>query len=189
MLGQLASQFNAILTSVMQHTLLVASIVATFWVVQLINHLLNYRLNDFGLVPRTVHGLWGILFSPFLHSDFSHLILNTVPLFLLSLMVLVSGLAVYIKVSVFIIVVGGLLTWVLGRKAIHIGASGYIMGLWTYLLGGAWQHSGLMNIILAALCLYYFSAMIFNLFPINKTSSFEGHLFGALAGVAAVLIL
>ena len=189
MLDQLASQFSVMLTSVRQHVVLVAAIVATLWLVQCVNHLSNYRLNCFGIVPRTLRGFWGILLCPFLHGDFSHLLFNTIPLFVLSLMVLVSGLTIYIKVSGFIIVVGGLLTWVLGRKAIHVGASGYVMGLWAYLLGGAWYHFSLMTIILAILCLYYFSALFFSLFPIDKTSSFEGHLFGALAGVAAIFVV
>ncbi|HEX4045708.1 MAG TPA: rhomboid family intramembrane serine protease, partial [Gammaproteobacteria bacterium] len=87
-----------------------------------------------------------------------------------------------------IIVLGGFGTWLIGRRGTHIGASGVIMGYWAYLLFYAYQYPTAVSVALAAVCLYYFGGLFLNLFPTQVKSSWEAHLCGFLAGLAAAYI-
>ncbi|MCD6056339.1 MAG: AraC family transcriptional regulator [Gammaproteobacteria bacterium] len=164
-------------------TLLV--ILAILWGVQLVNSISGYALNQLGIYPRHLKGLIGILFSPFLHGSYGHLFLNSIPLFILTNFVLMEGWPVFISVTVTIMFIGGLLTWLMARLAYHIGASGIIMGYWGYLLVNAYYQQSMLAIVLALVCLLYFGSMWLNIFPDKSASSWEGHLFGLMAGVSA----
>jgi membrane associated rhomboid family serine protease len=188
-LANLANQFNAIIAAVSAHAVLAFEIVLALWVIQIINVCSHYALNRFGLIPRYGPGLIGIVTSPFLHGNFSHLFLNSIPLFALAALVLIQGVHVFIQVTLVIMFIGGLLVWLFGRRAVHVGASGVIMGYWAYLLVMAVHEISIMTVILAIICIYYFGSMVMNIFPTDKESSWEGHLFGAVAGVIAVYII
>jgi membrane associated rhomboid family serine protease len=188
-LADIAHQFSAIITAVSTHALLAFEIVLALWVIQIINVSVGYRLNYLGIIPRHTQGLIGIIASPFLHGNFSHLFLNSIPLFVLSALVLIGGVHQFLMITFIIMLLGGLLVWLFGRDAIHVGASGVIMGYWAYLLVNALHHFTMMTLILAAICVYYFGSMMMNLVPTDKKTSWEGHVFGALAGVAAVYLL
>ena len=156
-------------------------------------HVLNVcffrgRLNALGIFPRRRWGLIGIVCSPFLHASFSHLFLNAVVLFALGLCVLILHASYFYVIAVTVIVVGGGLTWLLGRPSIHIGASGLVMGLWSYVLCNAYVRPSLLAIIVVAVCLYYFSGLFMNLFPTDRGVSWEAHVFGFLAGIIAVFL-
>lgn len=154
------------------------------WMLHFVNKLLGYRLNHLGLLPRTGRGLIGIFFSPFLHGDSNHLFFNTFPLLILACFVLVGGQPLFWRVTFAIILLSGLLIWLLGRRAIHIGASALVTGYWGYLLMNAYHQPSLMAVVLAVVCLYYFGGLFFGLFPSEEKVSWEGHLFGCMAGVA-----
>jgi membrane associated rhomboid family serine protease len=130
--------------------------------------------------------LTGIFFAPFLHHDFNHLFFNSVPFFILTNLVLLHGQLNFYICSLIIICGGGLGVWLFGRRAVHIGASGLIMGYFGYLLAEAYYNLSAITIILAVLALYYFGGLIFALIPgARKDVSFSGHLFGFLSGVLA----
>ncbi len=188
MLETLSRQLDGILGAIAQNIWTVVLGVAVLWVIQVINLSMSYRLNRFGIIPREKMGLPGIILSPLLHADFGHLFLNTIPLFVLANLVLINGWQTFWSVTLDIVVLGGGLVWLFGRRAIHIGASGLVMGYWGYLLVSAIYHFSIMTIILAGLCVYYFGSLYMNVFPAGKRSSWEGHLFGLLAGVVAVYI-
>lgn len=92
--------------------------------IQIINSLSGYSLATFGLVPRTFSGLFGILFAPFIHGSWQHLLSNLPPLLILSALLLRGKINEYIAASLFIILSSGFIVWLIGRHAIHIGASG-----------------------------------------------------------------
>ena len=167
-------------------TLLV--ILSVLWGIQLLNSALGYQLIRLGIYPRKCSGLMGIVFSPFLHGNYSHLFLNSIPLFILANFVLINGWPAFISVTITIMLVCGVLTWLLARKAYHIGASGIIMGYWSYLLVNAYYQHSLLAIILAVVCLLYFGSMLVNVFPEKPTTSWEAHLFGLIAGIAACYV-
>ena len=179
------STLNQSITNMQSNISLVAGILLLLWTIGFINWLLGYRLNYLGIIPRNFFGLIGIATSPFLHGGFNHLFFNSVPLFILAEFMLANGRKNFIQVSAFIILTSGLATWLLGRRAIHIGASSLIMGYWSYLLVDAYYQPSILTIGLAIVCLYYFAGFIFSLFPSQKHVSWEGHLFGFLAGIAA----
>lgn len=160
--------------------------VGILWIIHLVNVFCGMRLNSLGILPRTRFGLIGIFTSPFLHGNFEHLFFNSIPLFVLSDLLLINGLSFFIRITLLIMVIGGLLVWLFGRKALHIGASGVIMGYWTYLLVTAIYSHSIISWILGALCLYYLGGMVTNLLPRGGTS-WESHVFGAIAGVVAGL--
>ncbi|MFN7096286.1 MAG: rhomboid family intramembrane serine protease, partial [Gammaproteobacteria bacterium] len=91
------------------------------------------------------------------------------------------------QISIFIILICGILTWLIGRNAIHVGASGVIMGYWGFLLTLAIYQPSAFNIIIVIVMLYYLSSLFLNLFPSGEEVSFEGHICGLVAGVAVAL--
>jgi len=164
-------------------------LVAALWVIQIINAATDYQLNRLGIYPRHLLGLRGIVFSPFLHGNFNHLFLNSIPLLILIDFLLVTGTKNFIQVSLMIIVLSGFVVWLFGRKALHIGASGLIMGYMGYFLTNVYWHPSVFGFILALVCCYYFGSILLNLFHTGKNISWEGHVFGFLAGVAAAYLV
>lgn len=179
------SQLQSIPALVQTNLPISLSIIAGLWLIYFINLLLGGRLNILGIYSRHPLGLIGIFFSPFLHSNFNHLFFNSIPLFVLINFMLLDGLQTFIRVSIIIILLSGLGTWLFGRKAIHIGASSVIMGYWSYLLLSAYKNPTVLSLVLALVCLYYFGGLLFSLFPSEEKVSWEGHVFGFLAGIAA----
>lgn len=168
-----------------QEALLIVSI---FWIIHMVNAFLGYRLNILGIFPRHIVGLFGIPFFSFLHASFNHIFFNSIPLVILIDLVLIGGKQNFIYTSTSIILISGLATWLFARRAIHVGASGLIMGYWGYLLVSAYQNPSIMTGVVMLLCLYYFGGLVTNLFPREERVSWEGHIFGFLAGVATLYI-
>lgn len=182
---QIGNDFSAASSSIYHYLPLVLKLIGLAWLIQLINYLLGYRLNYFGIYPRHLRGLIGIPCAPFLHGNFDHLFFNTVPFFALSLLMLMAGSSIFLCASLLIILISGALTWLLGRSAIHIGASSLVIGYWSYLLIAAYHQKSLITVGLALICIYYFGSFLLSLIPSNEKVSWEGHLFGFLAGLAA----
>lgn len=180
---QIENLLQIIIVTIQDNFGLLMAILFGLWALQILNRLMGYRLNYLGIIPRSARGLFGIFFSPLLHGNATHLFLNSIPLLVLSCFVLVGGQELFWRVSLSIILISGSLIWLLGRKAIHIGASSLVMGYWGYLLINAYQHPSLMAIVLALVCLYYFGGLFFGLFPSREQVSWEGHLFGCIAGI------
>jgi membrane associated rhomboid family serine protease len=155
---------------------------------QLLNVATGYSLMAFGLIPRTVQGLFGILASPFLHASFAHLSANLIAFLVLGTLVIIEGLNRFIAVSAIIILLGGSLVWLFGFTGVHVGASGWVFGLWAYLLSRAWFHRSWSNLITAAVVALLYGGLILGFMP-RQGISFEGHLFGALAGFIAAKVL
>jgi membrane associated rhomboid family serine protease len=181
-------QFTQTITQMKAQAPLAFSIVLILWGIHLINAATNYKLNYLGIVPRRFFGLLGIISSPFLHGNFGHLLFNSIPLFFLADFLLVGGLNEFYCITVIIMLMSGLAVWLFARRAVHIGASGVIMGYFGCLLTTAVQRPTGATVLLAAVTLYYFSGLLMSLFPTDVKSSWEGHIFGFLAGIAAVFL-
>ncbi|MEQ5401601.1 rhomboid family intramembrane serine protease [Providencia rettgeri] len=162
---------------------LLVCIVAIFIAVQLINSLMAGGLTSFGIIPRTATGLIGIFFAPFIHSNWGHLFSNLPPFIILSALLLHRTIKAYLLASLFIIVVGGFAVWLLGRNAIHIGASGWVFGLWGLLIAQGFFRRSWVDIAIALLVLFYFGTMASGLLPTHLYISTESHIAGAIAGV------
>ncbi len=157
-------------------------IVALLWVILVAGMILP--LNEYGIRPRTLAGLSGILFAPFIHSGIDHLVANSVSLIILGsvFLSLERKLSVYLLLQIMIL--GGLGTWLIGRSNyVHIGASGIIYGILGYLLTiGIFKRSfGTIAVSLAVFFLY--GGAVWGIFPSGGFVSWESHLCGLIAGI------
>lgn len=163
---------------------LLVGMLALMWLVQIVDEVaLNDRFESDGIHPRHLDGLLGILWAPFLHSGFAHLVANSIPFLVLGGLVVAHGRLRWIQATVFVILVGGALTWLFGRTANHIGASGVVFGYFGYLVGSAFIRRNLTAIITAIVAVVVYGGLILGFVP-RAGVSWEGHVFGALAGLA-----
>ena len=107
--------------------------VLLLWVVYWFEVKFGFNFNKYGIYPRTVSGLKGILFSPFIHGDIKHLYHNSVPLFVLMFSLIYFYRFIASKVFIYGTLITGLLTWIMARPAYHIGASGIIYLLFSFI--------------------------------------------------------
>ena len=153
------------------------------WIAALANYVLAYEMNYHGIFPREVSALPGILLWPFLHGGFTHLAMNSTPLFVLGFLVGLRGPKLFVGLSLFVVLLSGLAVWGFGRPAYHIGASGLVFGYFGFLLAVAWFEKHFSNLLVAALVVFLYGGLIWGVLPRDEFVSFEGHLFGLLAGV------
>jgi membrane associated rhomboid family serine protease len=162
---------------------------AVMWIVEIVDSVvLDDALQGQGITPRTWRGLDGVLWAPFLHGSYGHLISNTVPFLVLGGLVMLRGIRTWVAVTAIVAVVGGLATWVFARSATHIGASILIFGYFAFLVIVGFVERSVKGIAIGLVAgLLYGGSLVWGLLPISSGVSWEGHLFGALAGVVAAL--
>lgn len=154
------------------------------WLVKAVEILFNLDLSKFGIYPLTVRGLYGILFSPFIHSDFGHLFNNSLPLFFLSVALFYFYSEVALKVFIWTYFLTGFLVWVAGRDAWHIGASGLVYGLASFLFFSGIIRRYFRLIALSLLIVFLYGSMVWGLFPgVYKNVSWESHMLGFCSGI------
>lgn len=147
-------------------------------------------ITQFGIIPRTSNGLIGILASPFLHGGIWHLASNTLPLIVLLTVLNYFYPKKALQVMIFIILVGGIFVWLFARSANHIGASGLIYGLAGFLIANGILERKLISIMVSIGVAFLYGGLIWGLIPSLKSHiSWEGHLFGAIAGVLVAFLL
>lgn len=161
---------------------LLLAIAAVMLLLQLGNSLSGYALNGLGLVPRRPQALAGVLLSPWLHGSWAHLLSNLSGLLPLGCLVLLRSRRDFLLASGFIILGSGVLVWLFGRTGVHVGASGWLFGLWGLLLARAWFDRSLLDLLLALLVFLLYGGWLFGLLP-REGVSFEYHLAGAFCGV------
>jgi membrane associated rhomboid family serine protease len=158
------------------------------WLVYFIEINFGQNFNKFGIYPKSMLGLRGILFSPFIHGDASHLVNNSVPL-----MVMLGCLYFfYQKIANKVLIIGmlltGVLTWVLGRPSYHIGASGIIYMLVSFIFFSGIFRKYYRLIALSLSVVFLYGGMIWYIFPMKERISWEGHLSGFLIGLIFAFI-
>lgn len=158
-------------------------LVAAFWLVKLIEVQSGHYLTEFGVFPRTLSGMKGIVTSPFIHGDMRHLISNSVPL-----LVLMGGLFYFYNTLAYKVIggvylLGGIWLWMGGRESFHIGASGLVYGLTTFLLFSGMFRRDIKLMALSMLVVFLYGGMVWGIFPLFIGISWEAHLFGAFAGL------
>lgn len=164
---------------------IMAGVVALLWGVQIANAADDYGFNRFGLKPRSVDGLWGILTQPFLHESWGHLLSNTVPLAAIGWALLLSGWRVFCFVTVVVIVLGDFLTWLVAPSGeVIVGASGLVFGWLGYLLARAYFTRRFKWIVTAVALLVFFGTLLGSLLPtVNARVSWQSHVTGLVVGV------
>lgn len=158
------------------------------WAVKFFETGMEISLAQGGVYPRTFPGLRGILFSPLIHGDWKHLINNSMPVFLLSIALFYFYRDISYKIWFLIYFIGGVLLWSLGRQAYHIGASGLIYGLATFLfLSGLIRKVRSLTAI-SLLVVFWYGSMVWGLLPFDFEVSFEAHISGAVSGVILAIV-
>lgn len=168
---------------------LILQLLLVMLAVQAINEARGGALRYYGIHPRDLGSLPLIYTSPFIHGSWLHLLNNAVGFATFSMLCLMRGTAFYLKASLFIVTVGGLMVWALGRPAVHIGASGWIFGLWSLTIALAWFERSILNILIAVVVIVVYGGMAFGMLPTDPYISFEAHIAGAFAGVMAASML
>lgn len=155
----------------------------TLWSIQLFNEITGDSLTQFGIQPRNLVGLRGILFAPLLHGSVRHLGANTAPFLVLGGLVMARRIMDFFSVSLIVMVVGGLGTWLIGGSGTtHIGASGLVFGYLGYLLFQGYFERSWFAISLSVFVAIVYGSMLFGLLPTMPHISWEGHLFGFIGG-------
>jgi membrane associated rhomboid family serine protease len=154
------------------------------WLVKLIEILFETDFTRFGIFPLKIQGIPGIFLSPFIHSGFSHLFSNTIPLFFLAVALFYFYSEVALSVFAWTYFLTGLLVWIAGRDAWHIGASGVVYGLASFLFFSGIIRRYFRLIALSLLIVFLYGSMVWGLFPgIYKNVSWESHMLGFFSGI------
>lgn len=162
--------------------------VIVIWFVYWIEIRFGYNFNEYGVQPRTLKGLRGILFSPFIHSDTKHLFNNSIPLFVLSLSLFYFYRVVANKVMLYGTFFTGLLTWFIARDSFHIGASGVVYLLFSFVFFSGVFKNHFRLIAMSLVTIFLYGSMIWFVFPVEGRISWEGHLSGLIVGLILAFI-
>jgi membrane associated rhomboid family serine protease len=165
-------------------------IVGFMWLIEVFNAIDSNHLDNDGIIPRNLDRVWGILTSPFIHASFQHLIDNTIPFLFMGVIIALSGAVRLLKVTLIVIVVGGVGTWLIGPShSSTIGASGIVFGYASYLLvRGIFDRSALELVTGAVVAVVWGGALLSSLVP-HYGISWQAHACGALGGVVAAYFL
>jgi membrane associated rhomboid family serine protease len=163
-------------------------VVFLMWLVYWIEIKFSLNFTKFGVLPRTISGLKGILCSPFIHSDTKHLFNNSVPIFVFIAMLFYFYKEIAYKILILGALLTGIFTWLIGGKGYHIGMSGVVYLLFSFIFfsGILRKHFRLISVSLVVIFLY--GSMFWYVFPIEKGVSWEGHLSGLFVGFVFSLL-
>lgn len=168
-----------------------AIFVALLWLIKAFEIVSNISLSEYGMSPKSLRGLYGIVTYPFLHKDISHLVANSAPLFFLG-----AALFYYYREASRIIflqlfLISGFWLWVIGEQgSIHIGASGLVYGLAAFHITSGLIKRNKRLLAFSMLVLFLYGSMVWGIFPDffpHRNISWEGHLMGMIAGVVLAL--
>ncbi len=164
-------------------------VVLVMWLVRMVDATIPYDLNDFGLQPRTLRGLPGILLIPFLHGGWVHLFSNTISLVILLALVVSSRESAWWLIGL-TSVTGASLLWLVGRNANHVGASGLVFGLIGLLIVSGFLRRSLIPVGVAILVgILFGGTLLSGILPGGDANvSWDGHLCGLLGGVAVAFL-
>ena len=156
--------------------------VAILWIIAIADYFLPGSFARFGVYPREVHGLTGIITYPLIHGDFQHLFSNSVPLIVLGFIVFHSYYKIVHKIIPFVYIMSGVLVWLFARSSYHIGASGLVYGLAFFIFFSGVFRKNIKAIALALLVVFFYGGIVWGLLPLKPGVSWEGHLAGAVVG-------
>lgn len=168
---------------------LAGGFLATIWIVFILELVFPW-LQAFGIHPLDVSSLPFIFTSPLLHANFEHIISNSIPGAIFAFLVGYSGKRVFWEVTTFVVIIGGLGTWLLGGVGTnHIGASGLVYGWLAYLIVRGFFNRSISQIITGVVLGFFYSGLIFGLLPGTEGVSWQAHLFGAIGGIVAGMMI
>jgi membrane associated rhomboid family serine protease len=170
------------------HSLIFPGIfVLAFWFVKIVEVVFGFELYTFGIFPLHLKGLPGIIFSPFLHSGFGHLMANTVPFFILLAALVYFYRKYSYRIFFQIYLLSGICVWLGGREAWHIGASGVVYGLAAFHFVSGILRNDIRLLTVSVIVVFLYGGMFWGIFPLKPDISWESHLWGATSGVVLAI--
>lgn len=161
---------------------------AIIWIVFLYGYSTNDNQSIYGVLPRTLEGVKGIFLSVFIHGSLDHIASNSLPILILGMMLFFFYKKIAKQAFIWIWIISGLWLWIGGRNSeyhsnYHIGASTLIYGLATFLFFSGVFRKHLRLMVVSALVVFLYGSIMWGIFPLKEEISWEGHLFGAVAGL------
>lgn len=185
-----SSEVKGLVREVRAQVVILGSLVALMWAIEVVNFLLNGALIQFGLIPHTIVGLRGILLAPLLHTNFAHLIANTIPFIILGWFVMWRRTSDFFWVTAIAMLIGGLGTWLVAPPyTVHIGASGVIFGYLGFLLSRGYFERSIGSILGSILVGVLYGGLIWGVLPGQLGISWQEHLFGFIGGIVAAWLI
>jgi membrane associated rhomboid family serine protease len=175
MTREFKSQFTILLT-----------MFAAMWAIFVITSVTGGVLLYLGVIPRTVIGLRGILFAPFLHGSLDHIVANSIPFLLFGWLVMLRDPRHFVPVTAISMIGSGAVAWLVGAPgSVHIGASGLIFGYLGFLMLSGWFARNFISIALSIVVIFLWGGMIAGVMPGTAGISWQAHLGGFIAGTIA----
>ena len=157
------------------------------WLVKLIEFQFDLSLIKFGVFPQTLNGLKGIFFSPFIHKDLTHLFNNSYPILILGALLFSVYRKIAMQIFFWLFVISGFWLWIIGRPSFHIGASGIIYALASFLFISGFIRKNPRLAAVSLIIIFLYGSMIWGIFPAEASISWEGHLAGFAAGILVAI--
>ncbi|WP_084964814.1 rhomboid family intramembrane serine protease [Thermoactinospora rubra] len=182
--------WRALLSGAVGAALLMIGMLAVMWALEIFDYLLGGALDGYGIRAWTADGLVGIIFAPFLHVGFGHLMANSLPLLVLGFLAAIRGIGRFVSATILIMLIGGFGTWLTTPpKVVAIGASGLIFGYFGYVVSRGIFDRRLVDVLIGVGVAIAYYSMLWGLLPNQEGVSWQGHLFGLIGGVAAAWVL
>ena len=148
--------------------------------------------SQWGIRPGTVSGLKGIIFSPFIHSSFNHLLSNTLPLLILIWFLFYFYNKIALSVFLLLWLLSGVTTWLIGRGSVHVGASGLVFAILFFLFFSGLFRKYIPLVAVSMIVAFIYGSTVWSIFPVTElvdpSISWEGHLSGAISGLLLAII-
>jgi membrane associated rhomboid family serine protease len=162
--------------------------VSVLWIVFLLENTIDFNFSKFGVLPREISGLPGVITSVFIHGNLSHIVSNSLPLLVLGMMLFYFYKKIAKSVFFWLWFVSGLWLWIGGRNndnypTYHIGASTLVYGLASFLFFSGVFRKHIRLMVVSLLVVFLYGGIVWGIFPIKEEMSWEGHLFGVIAGI------
>jgi membrane associated rhomboid family serine protease len=172
-----------------QALVVIGSFTVLLYLIEIVDAAMSGRLDQFGIQPRTLDGLDGVLWAPLLHHGWAHLFANTLPVLLFGFLVMSSGVGQWLAVTATIWILSGLGVWLVGGVGTTVGASGLAFGWLAFLLVRGIFNRSFGQIVVAAVLFLYWGSTLLGVLPGNPGVSWQGHLFGAMGGILAAWLV
>ena len=170
------------MNSISSSIIVPARLVFLMWAVYYLDRLFPGEFGVFGILPRTLRGLIGIVAAPLLHGSVAHLVSNTMPLLILGTVLYMFYDRIASRVFLQCYFLTGLLVWLFGRQFYHIGASGLIYGLASFLMFFGLFRRDFRSLLISIVIVIFYGSIFYGVLPTQPGVSWESHLFGGIVG-------
>ncbi len=182
---------KAITRELQSHAAILGGFVSLLWIIEIVDvFVFRGRLNAYGVRPRSIDGLQGILLMPFLHGSFAHLAANTLPFVTFGWLIMLREISDFFIVSAVTMLVSGFGVWLTGAPySVHIGASGLIFGYFGFLLLRGYFERSFTSILVSLIVGFFYGSLIWGVLPSQPGVSWQAHFFGFVGGVLTAQFL